>query len=324
MRPGLAALAATLLLAGCLPAQQPVPFGPGFYPSAIAWDPAADTLLVASFATGAVVALDRAGRPVATVRPGAADRRLVQIALDPARRVLWSLLPGAIEVRELDGTGAQRIALPGGGRAGGARGDLALDRGSAYVLDAAAGQVLRVRAQPARVDLVATLPITGAAAPDDDGPGPPGVDGAIAALPGGNALFVALGGRMWRVSVADGARTELALAHPLSHVSQLAVLASTDEGTRMIALRGYRNELVALRVSADGPRIEVDERHRIAADTPLRAAFDGRALFVLLSPVRHHPALGGDGRPNVPGRLVRLETETLGLAPLRVAHATGD
>lgn len=320
MRPRLAVLAAALLGAGCLPVQQGVPLGPGFYPSAIAYDPATDTRLVASFASGAVVAIDRAGRPAATLRPGGAEGRQVQIAFDPTRRVLWTLLPEAIELREPGRDRVRRIALPDPV----GEGDLALDGDAAYVLDAARGQILRIDAPAATSRLLATLPVTAAHARGDDAPGPPGADGAIARLPGGEAVLVALGGRMWRVSTADGARTELELPHPLAQVSQLVVLAAAGDEARVAALRGYRNEIVGLRVPAAGVRVEIDDRDRVGADTPLRAAFDGRTLHVLLSPVRHHPALGGDGRPNVFGRILAVAPGAFAGAPVRVARRAAD
>lgn len=167
-----------------------------------------------------------------------------------------------------------------------------------------------MRARPERASLQRSRGAAGAAS----GAGalrPPAQDGAIAVLPGRSALLVALEGRLWRVSTADGSRAEIALGRPLTHVSQLIVIGAAGDGIRAIALRGYLNEIAALRLSPDGDRAEVADQHRVRLDTPLRAAFDGRVLHVLLSPVRHHPSRGGDGRPNVPGRIAQIEPAVL-------------
>lgn len=326
MRALLAAFAATATIAGCLPAQRAVPVGPGFYPAAIAHDAARGALLVASFATGRVVAIDPDGRTVATLRQGQPDRPVLRIAFDPVRRMLWSLLPDAVEIHDAAGARTRHVALPGG--TGARLADLALDGDGAYLLDAAGGRLLRIDARGV-ARLVAAIPSStesaaAGATARGDAPWLPGQEGAIAVLGTRGAVLVALDGKLWQVARMDGAIVEVALGRPLSHVSQLIAVADAEDGVRLVALRASQNEIAALWLSPDGRRAEVDDRSRMALDMPLGAAFDGRAVHVLLSPMRHHPSLGGDGRPNVPGRIARIEPEALGDGRVHVARARGE
>jgi hypothetical protein len=60
---------------------------------------------------------------------------------------------------------------------------------------------------------------------------------------------------------------------------------------------------VTLRVAADARRATLEADTRVRYDTPFHGAADGRNVLVLLGRLRHHPAFGGDGRPNLPPRL---------------------
>jgi hypothetical protein len=73
--------------------------------------------------------------------------------------------------------------------------------------------------------------------------------------------------------------------------------------TRSPRSAGGRTRIVTLHLSADVRRAVADSGTRMRYDTPLRGAFDGREVVVLLGRLRHHPSFGGDGRPNLPPRL---------------------
>jgi hypothetical protein len=100
-----------------------------------------------------------------------------------------------------------------------------------------------------------------------------------------------------------GAIEPLALGAPLADVSQLVLVASDAGAHHVAAFRGRANEIVTLHLSPDAGRAVVDPGTRMRYDTPLHGTFDGREVVVLLGRLRHHPSLGGDGRPNLPARL---------------------
>ena len=179
-------------------------------------------------------------------------------------------------------------------RPGGRFADLAIDgRGRAFVLDGASREILLVDGGRRTSRVVASLEADGAS----------GSGGAVLVLPERSALLVAWNASLWRVEPASGAVERVPLAAPLADVSQLVLLASDSTAHHVAALRGYANEVVMLRIALDGRRALLDAGTRARFDTPFRGASDGGRLVVLLGRLRHHPSLGGDGRPNLPPRL---------------------
>jgi hypothetical protein len=287
---------AALILAGCKPAQVTLALDPGFYPSAVAHDPINDRFFIGSHATGAIAIVRRDGHLVATVRPEQASHPIVQLAYEPRVRRLWALTSDALEVVDVAALPVRRTLIGGAGP-GGRFADIVTDGGGrAYVLDAASGQV--VAAEPGRraLRVIASLP-------DAPAPEAPLAGGALALLPGGSALLVARGADLWRVDLATSAVQPVALAGGLTEVSQLLVVGSDGAAHHVAAFRGRANEIVTLRLTADGHRAIVDGGTRMRYDTPVHGAFDGREVVVLLGRLRHHPSFGGDGRPNLPPRL---------------------
>ena len=62
---------ALVLVAGCRPAQVTLALDPGFYPSAVAYDPVNDRFFVGSHATGAIAIVRRDGHVAAAGPTGA-------------------------------------------------------------------------------------------------------------------------------------------------------------------------------------------------------------------------------------------------------------
>jgi hypothetical protein len=285
-----------VILAGCKPAQVTLALDPGFYPSAVAHDPINDRFFVGSHATGAIAIVRRDGQLMATVRPEQASHPIVQLAYETRARRLWALTPDAVEVVDVATLPVRRTVIGGAGP-GGRFADIVTDgSGRAYVLDAANGQV--VAAEPGRraLRVIASLP-------DAPAPEVPLAGGALALLPGGTALLVARGADLWRVELATSAVQPVALAGGLTDVSQLLLVGTDGAAHHVAAFRGRANEIVTLRLAPDGRRAIVDGGTRMRYDTPVHGAFDGREVVVLLGRLRHHPGLGGDGRPNLPPRL---------------------
>ncbi|HKC42336.1 MAG TPA: hypothetical protein VKC64_00820 [Burkholderiales bacterium] len=269
-----------------------VSVAPGFYPSAIAHDPLHDRFFIGSHSSGAVALMREDGTAVATVRSEAASSPVVQLAFDPRERQLWVLTPTAVE--RVDPGAAPVRRMPLAARPGGRFADLAIDgRGRAFVLDGASREILLVDGGRRTSRVVARLEAEGASE----------AGGAVLLLPDRSALLVAWNAGLWRVEPASGAVEPVPLAPRLADVSQLVLLASDGTAHHVAALRGHANEVVMLRIALDGRQALVDTGTRARFDTPFRGAFDGRRLVVLLGRLRHHPSLGGDGRPNLPPRL---------------------
>jgi DNA-binding beta-propeller fold protein YncE len=279
-----------VILAGCKPAQVTLALDPGFYPSAVAHDPVNDRFFVGSHATGAIAIVRRDGHVAATVRPEQASQPVVQLAYEPGARRLWALTPDAVEAIDVAALPVRRTVIAGAGPGGRFTDIVADGAGRAYVLDAAGGVIAAIDASRQASRVLARLP---------DGAG----DGSLMLLPDGAALVVARGGDLWRVEARSGGVERVALAAPLTDVSQLVLVASDATAHHVAAFRGRANEIVTLHLSADARRAVADAGTRMRYDTPLRGAFDGREVVVLLGRLRHHPSFGGDGRPNLPPRL---------------------
>lgn len=296
---------ALLVLAGCKPAQVTLSLDPGFYPSAVAYDPVNDRFFVGSHATGAIAIVRRDGHVVATAGPEGAPHPVVQLAYEPRVHRLWALTSEAVEAIDVAGLPVGRTPMAAA-EPGGRFTDLVADgAGRAYALDAVAGTVVAVEAnrRPARV--LARLPRGEA-------------DGALLLLPDGAGLIVARGGALWKVDVRSGGIEPVALGTPLTDVSQLVLVASDAAAHHVAAFRGRANEIVTVHLRADLRSAVVDSGTRMRYDTPLHGAFDGREVVVLLGRLRHHPSFGGDGRPNLPPRLA---TYPAGAAAPRIAQA---
>jgi DNA-binding beta-propeller fold protein YncE len=285
-------LLALLALTGCKPAEVTLGVPPGFYPSAVAHDPVNDRFFVGSHATGAIAMVRRDGSMIGTVRPEGGPHPIVQLGYDARARRLWALTLTAVEVIDLGALPVRRRVIARVGP-GGRFADLAAAGGPlAFVFDAAGGAILAVDAGRGTARVLAQFP-------DDDGEG----EGSLAVLPDRSALVVARAGGLWRVAVGTGMVERVALGAPLMDVSQLVVVASDATAHRVAAFRGRANEIVTLYLTPDARRAVVEAGTRMRFDTPLHGVLEGRDVVVLLGRLRHHPSVGGDGRPNLPPRL---------------------
>lgn len=286
---GLLLLLALLALAGCKPAQVTLGVPPGFYPSAVAHDPINDRFFIGGYATGAIAMVRRDGSMIATVRPESAPHPIVQLGYEARERRLWALTPETMEVIDLAALPVRR-GVVARAEAGGRFADIAVVGGSPAFVLAAGGAIVAVDAAHGTSRVLAQLP---------DGE----AEGSLALLPDRSTLVVAQAGGLWRVAVGTGTVERVALAAPLTDVSQLIVVASDATAHYLAAFRGRANEIVTLYLRPDARRAMVDAGTRMRFDTPLHGVFEGREVVVLLGRLRHHPRLGGDGRPNLPPRL---------------------
>jgi hypothetical protein len=327
-------LLAAILLAACNSDQTMVAVPAGFYPSAIAFDAPRGRFLVGSLQSGEVIAIGRGGDRVATLRAGAAPEPVLRVAVDRTGERVWLLFGDRLELRGPGGELHREVPLAAGNRLVDL---LPGERGIAYALDAATGSILRIEAASGRVSPIARV---GGAAADPAQPctaSEPGTrardvvaEGALALLPDPDALLVVRDGRLWRVTLHDARAAEIAVvtldagARPLAGASQLVSVGPGAEGYRIAVLRGASNDLFTLEVSRDlrGARIEEPSRTRLEA--PARGAFDGRTLHVLVGPLRHHPALCGDGRPATAPRIAHRPVKVGAAGPLALgSHGPG-
>lgn len=305
-------LLATLLLAACNGDQTIVAVPGGFYPSAIAFDGPRSRFLVGSLQSGEVIAVGRSGVRLATLRPGTAPEPVLRIAVDGTGARVWVLFGNRVEVR---GPGGELRSTVSSGAETRLVDLVPADGDLAHALDVATGMVVRVDAASARVTPLARV---GAAAPEPGHAcgtpetaraGDVVAEGALVALPERDALLVARDGRLWRVSLRDARVSEIDLvtlgagANPLAGASQLVLIGPSVDGYRVAVLRGAANDVFTLDVSRDLRGARIDEASRTRFEAPARGAFDGRVLHVLLGPLRHHPALCGDGRPATAPRI---------------------
>lgn len=286
---GLLLVLLLLALAGCKPAQVTLGVPPGFYPSAVAHDPVNDRFFIGSHATGAIAMVRRDGSMIGTVRPESAPEPIVQLGYDARSRQLWALTPETVEVIDLAALPVRRGVIARA-EAGGRFADIAVVGGSPAFVLTAGGAIVAVDATRGASRVLAQLP---------DGE----AEGSLALLPDRSALLVAWGGGLWRVDVATGMVERVGLGAPLTDVSQLVVVASDATAHHVAAFRGRANEIVTLYLTPDARSAVVDAGTRMRFDTPLHGVFEGREVVVLLGRLRHHPSLGGDGRPNLPPRL---------------------
>ncbi len=293
---GLLLVLAALALVGCKPAQVTLAVDPGFYPSAVAYDPVNDRFFVASYATGAVAAVRRDGSVAATLRPERASGPVVQVAYEPRARRLWVLTPQGIEALDLAALPVRRTTILEAGRSARFADIVADGGGRAYILDGVTGEIVAADAGRRAARVLARLP-------DARGPISPLAGGALAVVPDGAALLAARGGALWRIDLSTAAVESIPTGAPLVEVSQLIVIGSDAAAHHVAVFRGRANEIVTLHLAPDARRAVVDAGTRVRFDTPLHGAFDGREVVVLLGRLRHHPGLGGDGRPNLPPRL---------------------
>jgi hypothetical protein len=282
-------LLALLAVAGFKPAEVTLGVPPGFYPSAVAHDPVNDRFFVGSHASGAIAMVRRDGSMIGTVRPESASHPIVQLGYDTAAGRLWALTPDAVEVIDVAALPVRRRVIARA-EAGDPFADLAVAGGSAAFVLTASGAIVAVDAARGASRVLAQLPGRGA-------------EGSLALLPDRSALVVARAGGAWRVTVGAGTVEPVALGVPLTDVSQLVVVASDATAHHVAAFRGRANEIVTLHLTPDARRAVVDPGTRMRFDTPLHGTLEGREVVVLLGRLRHHPSLGGDGRPNLPPRL---------------------
>lgn len=321
MQRPLPVLLCAVLLAGCHSGETLLSVPAQFYPSALAFDATRGRFVVGSLQTGEVIAVGRSGVPVATVRE-ADGAPALRVALDADAGAAWILLADRVERRSPDGQLLETFALEAGSHVA----DLAARSAEeAYALDRRDGAVLRLApGHPPR----AIAHLADLRAPDAAGCAPDprsarirdaASDGAIAVLPGMPGLLVAAGGILFHVPSEGGAARRIAIDVPVDGASQLVPFAGDPE-RRVALLRGGANEIVILALAATLDAARVVEIRRGRVDSPLRAAYDGEALHVLLGGTRHHPALCGDGRPPALHRIARHPLSPV--APDTVAATT--
>jgi hypothetical protein len=312
-------LLAAAMLAGCHPAEVTLSVDPGFFPSAVAYDPAQGRYFVGSYANGNVAILRNDGRRLATIRsPGATTPPIVQLAYDSNARRLWILTPRSIETIDVDLTPTRRTVVAAS-RDEGRYVDFVVDEmDRAIVLDRVNRAIVEVDARRNVARTLARLPFDEMAAPIGvetaeppcaGGPAGASEDGALMLLPDRATLIAANGGALWRIDRRSGAVERIQLGSAFPHVSQLVRFESDDAAPaprsgayHVAALRGRLNEVVTVHLTPDARRGLIDTTTRARFDTPLHGAFDGHQLVVLLGRLRHHPSFCGDGRPNLPAR----------------------
>jgi hypothetical protein len=316
-------LSAFALLAGCKPTatQTRLDLAPGFYASAIAYDRRLEQYLVGSYQTGDVLAVLAGGQPLMQLRKGGIRARgaggepVTRLVVDEAGRDVWVALPEAVEIIDRQTLSVRRIDIPGAFIA-----DLAVSEGGiGFALDVKRGQLLRIDASADRVTTAISFADARASAPAD------GIHtqapltvaeriaqgGALAVMPDGRSLLIATGnGRLWRFDTAALELSRVPLKNGrggdslLAGVSQLLVVGGDARGYRLVAFAGMANRMQELDIPRGFSAAGAIRTAAATVDTPLRAAWDGRRVQVLLGSLRHHPDLRGDGHPSLPARML--------------------
>lgn len=314
-------LPAIALLAGCKPttAQTRLDLPSGFYASALAYDSRLEQYVIGSYQTGDIMALLTGGQPLMRLRKGAPEGRasgsaepVTRIALDDNARAVWVALPGAIEIIDRQTLATRRIDIPGAFIS-----DLAVSgEGVAFALDTKRGRLLRV--DSARGTVAASIALDDAAVPATQDVSRAAASftvaeriaqgGALALMPGRRSLLIGVGnGTLWRVDTAALRSSRVPLSTgksgSLQGISQLLVVGGDARAYRVVAFAGMANRMHELDIARDFSVAGVVGT-AATLDTPLRAAWDGRRVQVLLGSLRHHPDLHGDGRPSMPARMV--------------------
>jgi hypothetical protein len=297
-------------LAGCQPAQVSLSVDPGFYPSAVAHDPAYDRFFVASYTSGEIAIVRRDGSRVAVVRAGDAPAPVMQLAYDHKSRQLWAMTQNTVELIEISALPTRRTVVASGGE-NSHFSDLAADGAQrAYILDLPAREIVEVDAMQRTTRVVARLPkvlqhdaVIPVANASQCASASGREEAALTLLPDRSALVAAAEGRLWRIDRRNGDVAEIRLASPLPYVSQLVPISNDGAVHHVAALRGRVNEVVTLHIASNGRHATIDSGTRARFDTPFHGAFDGYQVNVLLGRLRHHPNFCGDGRPNLPARL---------------------
>jgi hypothetical protein len=288
-------LALCACLAACGEGDFALP-GNRVYPSGVDYSHRHKVFYVGSHHDGSIQTVDWRGRS-ALFRPGGREQAL-RVKVDDARGRLWMLDYEALYLYSLpEGRLIHRVAASGPLAAPLA--DMALDReGNAYVGSGMRGLVYRVDVE--RLALEPWLKL-------DTLAGPSAL--AVAVSPDGQRLVLAesRSGRFWKVEVRTRKPERLELSEPLSHVASLIWdEAARGNGPVLYAALGNANSISRIELDSGFKYGSVRRFTRGALEGPFALTLAEGALYAAASQLAHHPDYGGDGRPLLPFRLVRI------------------